>query len=322
MIADFCNVEAIHEKALSLGIVAVSDASFGSKTTYRVGGNSKIEINVASHSELLATSKLALAFREMPLMVAGNGSNMLVSDQGYFGFVVRLSNDFSFTNLSIADEIITIGGSTLLPIASRRIATMGYSGFEWGVGIPGALGGAIRMNAGGHGSGISQCLMDAQIFDFADPQSGILNFSNAQLQLKYRQSVVKPTQIVMEGRFRFKPGIREKSFAMISEIVAWRRANQPGGQNAGSVFVNPPGVSAGKLIEDLGLKGCTYNSALVSLKHANFIQSKPDGRSQDVLALMAILRDEVAKKCGVRLRTEIRLVGFQDDLGLAQSDDY
>ncbi len=314
------NFALVSELAKQIGLDIKLDAALGTLTTYRVGGKSKIEVIVRQNEDLGLISQIVNQIDGLGLLVLGNGSNVLVSDDGYPGLVVRLSDNYAYEKFN--DDVVEIGGSRALPIAARRIATKALAGFEWAVGVPGALGGAVRMNAGGHGSEISESLICANIYDFEQPSLGLSEISNNMLGLKYRHSVVTPTQIVINAKFRFKFGQKDDSLDKISRIVTWRRENQPGGQNAGSVFVNPPGLSAGKIIEDAGLKGSSYRTATVSAKHANFIQAQPEGCARDVHELMAIIRDTVMQKFGVRLRTEIRLVGFCDDYGLTSSEDY
>ena len=133
------------------------------------------------------------------------------------------------------------------------------------------------------------------------------------LDFGYRSSSVTASQVVLSATFSTQPGDPERSLALISEIVQWRRANQPGGQNAGSVCVNPSGVSAGEQIDRLGLKGTRIGSAEVSPKHANFIQADEGGRAADVSALIEHVSEVVEREAGVRLHTEIRRIGFDDD---------
>jgi UDP-N-acetylmuramate dehydrogenase len=173
------------------------------------------------------------------------------------------------------------------------------------------------MNAGGHGSDMSESLASITLADLAeDPNSDIVESMDVeQLGLRFRGSGLLSTQLVIDATLQLAPGSREAAEDELSEIVQWRRANQPGGQNAGSVFVNPvPGeVTCGELIDSAGLRGFRYGSATVSEKHANFIQADENGSADDVRALMSLVRDRVEAISGWRLRSEIRLIGFEDD---------
>ena len=168
------------------------------------------------------------------------------------------------------------------------------------------------MNAGGHGSDMAACLVEADIFDLRSAAAATHTVDS--LGLRFRASALTDDQIVLTATLRVEPGDREAADAELAEIVRWRRENQPGGQNAGSVFVNPvPGeVSAGVLIDGLGLRGFTVGTACVSEKHANFIQASDDGVAADVRAVMEFVRERVAEETGFLLRSEVRLVGFGD----------
>ena len=170
------------------------------------------------------------------------------------------------------------------------------------------------MNAGGHGSDVAASLMEVVVFDLRAGVARTLGVD--ELGLAFRSSSLGAHQLVLDATLQLQPGDPEVSARLISEIVAWRRANQPGGQNAGSVFVNPvPGeVSAGALVDAAGLRGHRIGTATVSDKHANFIQADDGGSADDVRALMAYVRDRVEASSGFRLRSEIRLVGFEGDM--------
>jgi UDP-N-acetylmuramate dehydrogenase len=184
--------------------------------------------------------------------------------------------------------------------------------------VPGSVGGAVRMNAGGHGSDMSATLTSVTIADLAAAPGAdiVVRMDADELGLRFRGSGLTSTQLVLDATLRLVVGDRQRSESEISEIVQWRRTNQPGGQNAGSVFVNPvPGeVTCGALIDAAGLRGFRHGSATVSDKHANFIQADEGGSADDVRELMRLVRAKVAETSGYRLRSEIRLVGFEDEL--------
>jgi UDP-N-acetylmuramate dehydrogenase len=192
-------------------------------------------------------------------------------------------------------------------------------GFEWAVGVPGSIGAAVRMNAGGHGSDMAACLISADVFDVETGELGRRRVD--QLGLRFRTSNLSDRHIVVSARLRLRHGERADSEAEIAEIVRWRREHQPGGQNAGSVFVNPvPGaLSAGALIDAAGLRGCRRGTAWVSEKHANFIQGSEGGSADDVRRLIDEVRAAVAEASGFVLRSEVRLVGFAPDVTVSPS---
>jgi UDP-N-acetylmuramate dehydrogenase len=166
------------------------------------------------------------------------------------------------------------------------------------------------MNAGGHGSDMAACLMDARVVDLRRGHDEVVVAD--RLELGYRRSLVRPDQVVVWGRVALHPGDKGAGESLLAEIVQWRREHQPGGQNAGSVFTNPPGDAAGRLVEEAGLKGHRRGSAQVSPKHANFIQADGGGSADDVRALIEQVQAVVADRCGVRLEPEVRLVGFDE----------
>ncbi|MBV8462859.1 MAG: FAD-binding protein [Acidimicrobiales bacterium] len=193
---------------------------------------------------------------------------------------------------------------------ARRAADAGWSGLSWAVGVPGSVGGAVRMNAGGHGSDMASCLVRYTWVDLLAEDGGTDDVS--RLAYGYRSSSLRASELVVAAELAVTPGSAEAEQEAVATIVRWRREHQPGGSNAGSVFANPEGDSAGRLIESAGLKGVRIGTAHVSEKHANFIQADKDGRADDVRALMEHVRRVVAERCGVALRTEVRLLGFDD----------
>jgi UDP-N-acetylmuramate dehydrogenase len=207
---------------------------------------------------------------------------------------------------------VVAGGAVALPVLARRTVAAGLSGFEWAVGVPGTVGGGVRMNAGGHGSDMAASLVDVEVFDLL--RGGGTTLTAAQLGLRFRGSDLADHQVVLSARLALAPGDRVAGEAELDEVVRWRREHQPGGQNAGSVFVNPvPGeLAAGALIDQLGLRGLRIGTAYVSDKHANFIQADDGGSADDVRTLIETVRARVAADTGFVLRSEVRLVGFGD----------
>jgi len=277
----------------------------GQLSTYRVGGKAKFFTRVSNLASLEGISEL-ITESDMKVLIVGNGSNLLISDSGFDGLVIQLGENFE--NISVVNQEVTAGGAASLPVLARHTVKNGLSGLEWAVGVPGTVGGAVRMNAGGHGASISDSLLSATIFDLWTKKYKNLNVE--ELKMEYRSTVISNYEIVVDSSFSLDIGNAEKGDERISEIVRWRRENQPGGQNAGSVFMNPLGDSAGRLIDATGLKGYEIGSAMVSEKHANFIQVKPNGSADDVYRLMKVVHARVLEETGVSLETETVMVGF------------
>ncbi len=309
------NAAALEEFAGRLagaGLRVRRDVAIGALTTYRVGGHAAIALDAARPDDLRRIGSVR-GDLDVPVVVIGRGSNLLVADGGFAGLSVTLGDDFAA--IDVDGDRVTAGGAASLPVVARRTAAAGLTGFEWAVGVPGSIGGAVRMNAGGHGSDMAACTERVRVIDLADGED--VEVTVDDLAFGYRRSAIASTQVVVEATLRLRPGIVEQSESEISEIVRWRREHQPGGANAGSVFTNPEGDSAGRLIDAAGCRGLRVGTAEVSDKHANFIQADPDGNAGDVVALMAEVRRRVADVHGVDLRAETRLVGFDRAMALA-----
>jgi UDP-N-acetylmuramate dehydrogenase len=299
-----------------LGHRAVPDAPLASFTTYRAGGAAALLVADAGPDDLRAVAD-AVRASGLAVLVVGRGSNLLVADGGFPGIVVTLGE--ALATVEVDGSTVVAGGGATLPVVARRSATAGLTGFEWAVGVPGSIGGAVRMNAGGHGSDMAAVLSGVHVFDVGTGEDGWVPVD--ALHLGYRRSSLRPAQVVVAARLQLAPGDREASEAEIASIVRWRRANQPGGANAGSVFANPGSRSAGELIDTCGLKGHRHGSAHVSNKHANFIQVDEGGSADDVCALMAEVRARVADATGEVLHAETRLVGFTPESASAAGAD-
>jgi UDP-N-acetylmuramate dehydrogenase len=313
LVSDQDAAAAVEQAAAALGSLAQRDESLADFTTYRVGGPAALFVYVPDESVLAAVRDAAVA-TGVAVLVVGRGSNLLVADAGFVGLVIVLGGGFAGIELppGRAEPMVVVvaGAAASLPVVARRTAAAGLAGFEWAVGVPGSIGGAVRMNAGGHGSDMAETLLRVRVLDLGTGEDGWVPAT--ALDLSYRHSRLGPSQVVLAAELTLRPGQRDQSDALVSEIVRWRRANQPGGANAGSVFTNPLGDSAGRLIEAAGCKGLRIGSAEVSPKHANFIQVDESGRAADVRALMAEVVGRVEAHSGVRLQAETRLVGFDD----------
>jgi len=288
-------------------VSSVIERSFklGEKTTYRSGGVCSLFIEAETTTDLHVIADKARDL-EFPVVSIGNGSNLLVSDSGFDGLVLKLGS--SFSSLIIKEEVLVVGGAAPLPIVARKSVAAGLTGFEWAVGVPGLMGGAVRMNAGGHGSDMSKCVTKVKGVHL---KSGdLFSWKLNELDFSYRDSAISEDHVVTEVTLELLKGDIEKSEKELSEIVRWRIDNQPGGQNAGSVFTNPTNDSAGRLIDAAGCKGLRVGTAHVSKKHANFIQVDYGGSSEDVMALIAEVRSRVQREFGIELIPENHFLGF------------
>ena len=297
------------EQLIEVGVNLETNVPFGSRTTYRVGGLARWALKVESIEDMEALSMVLAESAAPPeIFVLGKGSNTLVADGVFEGLVITLGERFGL--LEVNGEIVELGAGMALPVAARRLGARGVAGFSWAVGVPGSVGGGVRMNAGGHGHSIQETLVEACTLALGRDRVPLWRKPEA-LELGYRHSSIAANEIILSARFARTAGDPGTLKREMDEIVAWRRSNQPGGQNAGSVFTNPSDCSAGSLIEGCGLKGFRFKSAMVSRKHANFIQADPGGSANDVFGLMELVRDRVSAATGIVLHAEVRLVGFK-----------
>jgi len=288
---------------LAAGILA--DHPIGPMTTYRAGGRAARFVRPVDRSELEAVAA-GVASAGIPVLVVGRGSNLLVADGGFGGLAVQLGQ--AFEKVRAEGTTVVAGAGVSLPVLARRTVAESLTGFEWAVGVPGSLGGAVRMNAGGHGSDMASTLVSADTVDLATGEGRRRTL--ADLSLGYRSSSIDQSEVVVEATITLAVGDMVSGEERLAEVVRWRRENQPGGQNAGSVFTNPVGDSAGRLIDEAGLKGWRFGSASVSERHANFIQVDEGGSADDVVALMDVVVRRVDEVHGIRLEPETVIVGF------------
>ncbi|MGI8984249.1 MAG: UDP-N-acetylmuramate dehydrogenase [Acidimicrobiales bacterium] len=302
--------DVIEAAAAVLGDRARRDVPLGPFTTYGAGGPAALLLEGCGPAEL-SLAGAAVAASGIPVLVVGRGSNLLVADAGFAGLALTLGDDFAAVHHDEGSSLVRAGGALSLPVLARRTAALGLRGLEWGVGVPGTVGGAVRMNAGGHGADMAGTLVRAWLFDLGGAAGGgAIEVPVAGLDLGYRRSGVGPTQVVVAAELALRVGERADAEAEIAGVVRWRREHQPGGSNAGSVFANPPGDSAGRLIEAAGLRGHRRGSAFVSPKHANFFQVDNGGSADDVRALIEEVRMTVERRFGIVLTLENRLIGF------------
>ena len=288
------------------------DVALAPFTTYKLGGAASWFAEVDGESSLLQVLEAA---GDRRLLVLGRGSNLVISDHGFDGLVVRLVGEFLTASLRPAD---TIGGASVdagagmpLPKLARFAVGEDRGGLEFFVGIPGSVGGAVRMNAGGHGSDTAAWLVEATVLD---RRTGARTVRKpADLDLSYRNSNLGDDDVVLGARFRTVDRLRAEGEHILRDITRWRKEHQPGGTlNAGSVFKNPPDDSAGRIIDSLDLKGYRRGGVAVSDLHANFFVSDRLARAQDLWDLVWAVRRRVGEETGVWLTPELRFVGEFD----------
>jgi len=281
----------------------VRDEPMSRHTSLHIGGPADLFVRVTTERDLVGAIAVARE-HELPVLMLGGGTNMLVSDLGVRGVV--LQNDWSET--SVDGTTIAAASGTPLASVAAVAARSGIVGLEWMATVPGTVGGAVHGNAGAFGSETKDVLIDAVLMDL---NGDTWTDMNADLEFAYRTSKLQKTPIiVVRATFRGAPGDRASAVKRIKEIANERIAKQPLAQpNTGSIFRNPPGDHAGRLIEAAGLKGATIGGAMVSTKHANFIVNVGDASAMDVKNLMERCQRDVRERFDIDLVPEVELVG-------------
>ena len=305
---------ALIAELTAVGLDVHSDRALGPLTTYGVGGNGSCVVKVSSADHVVAVSEVLRRHPGVETLVMGRGSNLLIADKGFDGVVIVMSPSPTENAVTVDGDIVEAGGAMLMPVLARRSVGAGRSGLEWCVGIPGTVGGAVRMNAGGHGADMAASVVDATVLSLRSGQ--IARVSAEQLGFYFRGSALSSSHVVLSVRMKTAAQDSAIGTTEINAVVGWRREHQPGGRNAGSVFVNPGAGddSAGALIDSAGLRGFTIGVVSVSDKHANFIQAGEGSTAADIAAVMSHVQSTVEDVHGIRLYSEVCLVGFSADL--------
>ncbi|MFN3133937.1 MAG: UDP-N-acetylmuramate dehydrogenase [Candidatus Kryptonium sp.] len=275
-------------------------------STFKIGGPADIYIAPRDVDELLRLIQY-LKEQGIDFIILGNGSNVLISDEGFRGAVINLESGLNF--IRIEGEYVVAGAGIKLAKFVDFCIENGFQGVEMMAGIPGTLGGAIIMNAGAYSAEISDHLIDVDVIRGLN----LVRLKKEECGFGYRTSNLTK-DVVVQARFKFPHGDVEEMKRIRREILIKRNQTQPVNfPNVGSIFKNPPGNYAGKLIEEAGLKGVQIGGAQISEKHANFIINKGNATARDVLELIKIAQQKVYEKFGVKLELEIRLIGFKEE---------
>lgn len=281
------------------------EALLASLTTLRVGGSARVLVTAEQDEDLAAVGEVCRR-TGLPWAVIGRGSNLLVADAGWPGVAIVLGR--GYRGLELHGERLRAGAAEPLPSLAVRIADAGYRGFAWACSVPGTIGGAVRMNAGAHGADLRDHLVEAELFRLGTGTREL--WPAATLGLAYRSSELPTDAVVVAATLAFDRGDPVEERAAITRIRAWRRAHQPLNEpNCGSVFTNPPGDSAGRLIDAAGCKGLRVGGAEVSHRHANFIVTRPGATATDVATVIERVVAAVEADAGLTLHPEVRRLG-------------
>ena len=297
------------EELTGKGMRVKVDEPVARYTSFRLGGPALLFIEPASQEELSVIAR-ETSKQGLPTLMIGRGSNLLISDAGFEGAVIRLGK--AFEGIDNQDGLVRAGGAAPLPQVANWAARRSLSGLEFAIAIPASVGGAVRMNAGAHGSSISDVLFEATLCNMSD--GAIRRLSPGDLGMSYRHTNIGASSVVCAATFKLVAGAKASIMQKMDGYRAHRAQTQPTeAPNAGSMFKNTPEGSAGALIESAGLKGLARGGARVSEKHANFFLAPEGTTAQDVYDLMAVVQATVKESVGVLLEPEVSLVGRFDE---------
>lgn len=282
--------------------------TMSSHTTFRIGGPADFFVEPQGEKELIEVIRYC-SKQEEPYFILGNGSNILVADEGYQGVIISMRgfSQLEFQKEENGRQTVNAGSGVLLSSLAAKVAARGLTGFEFASGIPGTLGGAVAMNAGAYGGEIRDGIQSARVL-FQD--GTVRNLSREELKLSYRHSVIlEKGLIVLSALFSFDLGDKGKIQEKIRELNEQRRQKQPLEYgSAGSTFKRPQGYFAGKLIQDAGLQGYRVGDVMVSDKHCGFVVNVGQGTCEQAVAVIEHVQETVKKQFGVELELEVRKI--------------
>ncbi|WP_301108533.1 UDP-N-acetylmuramate dehydrogenase [Sporosarcina sp.] len=280
------------------------DEPLNKYTKTRLGGKADVVVAPATIEEVQATVTYGYE-NNIPILLLGNGSNMVVRDGGVRGIVLYMAN---FNKIEIKGNTMIAEAGAHIIDASKEAAKACLSGLEFACGIPGSIGGAMAMNAGAYGGEIKDIITQATVMNHAGE---IFVLSKEELELGYRKSIItEEGYYVLSAEFELTPGVQQDIDSTVADLTFQRESKQPlEYPSAGSVFKRPPGYFAGKLIQDSGLQGKGFGGAEVSTKHAGFIVNKKDATAADYIQTIEMVKEEVKKNFGIDLEMEVKIVG-------------
>ena len=276
----------------------------GKRTTLRVGGPADLYVEPGSEADLAKTLKFCAEHR-LPIFILGRGSNLLVRDAGFRGMVICLGRP-AFTRVQVEDCLMRCGAGAKLKAVAMEAKRCGVGGMEFMEGIPGSVGGALRMNAGAMGGAMFDVVVSVRVMNFFGQVQERVPTS---MSVAYRCCSTLKTEIALEALLRGKLEPRKQIEERLNEFSKKRWESQPAASSAGCMFKNPPSIPAGKLIDELGLKGTRVGGAMVSLEHGNFLINVNHATARDVLDLIELVRTRAQAQRGIELETEVEIIG-------------
>ncbi len=297
------HLEALRNR-LSTASVLKGNEPLARHTTLRVGGPADLYVEPASENELAQTLQLCQE-QSIPAFIIGRGSNLLVSDAGYRGAVVCL-NQAAFCQITFEGCHVTCGAGAKLKQLAVEARRQSISGFEFLEGIPGSVGGALRMNAGAMSGATFELVQSVRVMDL---DGSVRDWLPAEMQVSYRHCAALDQRIALSARFQGRPGNKEAIEQRMNEYSRKRWTSQPAAPSAGCMFKNPLTIPAGRLIDELGLKGTRVGGAKVSMEHGNFLVNDGNATAGDIMALIALIRERAQQERGIELETEVQFLG-------------
>ena len=291
-------------RLVSLGTIVRRDEPLAKKTTLRVGGPADIYVEPCNESDVAAIFKFC-SRRKLPFFILGRGSNLLVRDAGFRGVVISLSQPF-FSRIERTGEKFMCGAGARLKILATEARRANITGFEFLEGIPGTVGGALRMNAGAMAGQTFDIVESVRMMDF---RGRICEKTPGELNVAYRHCSDLRSHAALTAVLHGRPGSKESIESLMNQFSRKRWSSQPAAPSAGCIFKNPATIPAGKLIEELGLKGTRSGGAVVSQEHGNFIITEAGATARDVLELISQIQTRAREKRGIDLQTEVEIIG-------------
>lgn len=286
------------------------DEPMSKHTSYRIGGPAKAYI-VANSVAALNAALGACKADDLPWVLVGKGSNLLVSDEGFPGAAITLAGEFRNWMFDEETNRVIVGAGTILSRLVQEVFHRGYSGMEFAVGTPGTVGGALRMNAGTKDDWIGSRVVSVTTYH---PAEGLKRYAGSDIEWAYRSTSFPSDEIIVECELQLEPALSGNIHDRMRSLLERRKASQPlEYPSCGSVFKNPEDHSAGALIDEVGLKGTLCGGAQISEKHANFIVNKHNASASDVRALIKTAQEKVKEHYGIELQPEVKFLGFEED---------
>ena len=304
ILIDPAHVSSELAKLVSTQTVIRHHEPLAKRTTLRVGGPADLYVEPASEPDLAAVLKFC-AEQQFAVFLLGRGSNLLIKDAGFRGVVICLAQP-AFSGIRVTGEQLCCGAGAKLKAVSIEARRGGVGGLEFLEGIPGSVGGGLRMNAGAMGGAMFDVVVLVRLMDFLGQ---VQQVAPSAMAVAYRGCAMLKKQIALEATLRGHKQAREEIERRMSEFSHRRWESQPAASSAGCIFKNPPTIPAGRLVDELGLKGTKVGGAMVSMEHGNFLVNDGTATARDVLELIEVVRARARSERGIELETEVEIIG-------------